>query len=143
MRNEARSTIDKTFEFKVNCFSVSQFYFRDKPLGYATADEMLDFVAQNFEQVKAPTADTLTLVWSRSTPYSVMDKISVRELANRKPGFPFGLVLEHSFVHIDEQTVYQKADPNLGSRIELISLTAALAPYVCLEGFEVTHHILI
>ena len=66
--------------------------------------------------------------------------IRIEELAQRRPGFPFGLILEHSFVHIDEHTVFQKADPKPSSAIELLAAAKALEPYTGLNGYELTRH---
>lgn len=132
--------VGKEFDFPVNCFSVSEFYFRDSPLQKLSADEMLNFVAENFRQVSKGGPRTLALIWSRSSFEIPVGGIEVQKLSNRSEGFPFGLVLEHSFVQIDDENVIQKADPSLISKIEIIPAVKAMGPYVNLQGFEVTWH---
>ena len=143
MREKVLSTIGRTFDHRVNCFCVSEFFYRDTQFRQSTADEMLNFVSENFRQVEEAGPRILTLVWSRSSFDIPVGKIQVHELAKRQLGFPFGLVLEHSFVQINENTVFQKADPSLTSKIELVPLQKALEPYVKLSGYELTRHILI
>ncbi len=136
------SSLEKTFADKVNCFCVSEFFFRNTQFRQVTADEMLTFVAENFEQLEGEYSNTLTLVWSRSSFDMPVGGIHVRELAKRPPGFPFGLILEHSFVQIDKSMVFQKADPTVTSKIEITSVENAIEPYAGLNGFELTRHIL-
>ena len=39
------------------------------------------------------------------------DKIDIIELSKKLTGYPFGLVMEHSGVFINKETVFQKASP--------------------------------
>jgi hypothetical protein len=102
---------------------------------------MLDFVAKNFIQVKDENFFTLTLIWSRTSSMLPMGEIRIDELVKRLPGFPYGLILEHSFVQIDRDKVFQKPDPKPTSKIEIIPLAKAIEPYIGIKGFELTHHI--
>ena len=140
MREEALSAIGKTFDYKVNCFCISEFFYRPTQYRHSTAEEMLDFASENFKQIKESGPKNLALVWSRSTFDLPFGQIKVRELAKRQSGFPFGLILEHSFVQTDDGLVFQKADPSLTSKVELTSFTLAIAPYLNKKGCELTWH---
>lgn len=130
--------IGRSFSHRVNCFCISEFFFRDTPFRHSTADEFINFAAKNFEQVESRNTPLLILVWSRSSFEIPIGEIKIKELVKRNLGFPFGLVLEHSFVQIDENLVFQKADPTTNSKVELTSYAKALAPYQNLKGFEIT-----
>lgn len=132
--------IGKSFDYKVNCFSISEFFYRDTVLQHLTADEMLNFVTENFQQIENDVPLALTLIWSRTSSEVPIGEIRVNELAKRPSGFPFGLILEHSFVRINNQSVFQKADPTMISKVEIIPLSKAIEPYAKLSGFEMTHH---
>lgn len=133
--------IDRSFDYTVNCFCISEFFFRDTALRSLTADEMLNFVAENFLQIEDEDSNALILVWSRSSLELPIGKIRINELAKRSAGFPFGLILEHSFVQIDDEFVFHKADPTMTSKVEIIQLSKAVEPYTRLKGFEMTRHI--
>lgn len=128
--------VDRTFDYKVNCFCISEFYFRDTELRNLTADEMLDFVAGNFRQIDNEEPHVLTLIWSRSSLELPIGNIRISELAKRSESFPFGLILEHSFVQIDGETVFQKADPTLASKVEIIPISKAVEPYSRLKALK-------
>lgn len=101
---------------------------------------MLDFVATNFHQIDSGETNSLALVWSRSTSQLPIGEIRGHELVKRLPGFPFGLVLEHSFVQIDRDLVFHKPDPTLTSTIAVAPLATSIGPYGKLNGFELTWH---
>jgi len=140
LSQRVKESVGRTFEKKVNCFCISEFFYLETQFRHSSADEMLDFVANNFRQTKEDGPNVLTLIWSRSSLELPIGQIQVHELAKRQVGFPFGLILEHSFVQIDETTVFQKADPTKVSKIEITPLTKALNPYLHLKGFELTRH---
>lgn len=99
---EHRQTMGKTFE-NLNCFGVSKFYFDGIDPLRITADEMLTWVSSCFTQVdlSADFAEpVLVLVWIRDAGNSekLIASPNVYDLARRSPGFPFGWILEHSFV---------------------------------------------
>ena len=141
MRTEASTLIGQSFPHKVNCFCISEFFFHHTELRNKTADEMLNFVATHFQQVDEALPNTMILIWSRSSHELPLGQIRIEDLAKRPPGFPFGLVLEHSFVQIENGMVFQKADPSLTSKVETIPLAKAIEPYAQLSGFEITRHI--
>ena len=132
--------IDRSLDCKVNCFCISELFFLDTALRNLTVDEMLNFVAENFTQIEREGGPVLTLIWSRSSFDLPIGKIRINELAKRPSGFPFGLILEHSFVQIDNEKVIQKADPRMTSKVEIIPLSKAIEPYTRLKGFEITRH---
>ena len=137
------SQLGLSFPINVNCFSISELFFRKCTLGMKTADEMLDFVSAHLKQVdsKHIGVPILYLVWSRSNTNSNLNQINIHTLANREAGFPFNLVLEHSFVNFNTNLVVQKADPSLDSKVEIMTVEEALKPYVHKTGYEVTMHI--
>lgn len=135
-----KDSIGRTFKEEVNCFCISEFFYRETQFRHSSADEMLDFVTSNFRQTKEDGPNILTLIWSRSSLELSIGQIQVHELAKRQVGFPFGLILEHSFVQIDETSAFHKADPTNASKIELTPLTKVLTPYLHLKGFELTRH---
>jgi len=140
LNKRALSVLGKAFEMKVNCFCISEFFFRERILRQMSADEMLDFAVQNFRQTQSNQDLTLFLVWSRNTFDIPVGEINVERLSKRTHGYPFGLILEHSFVKVESNFVFQKADPSLTSKVELIEMSKALDPYRNPNGFEVTLH---
>lgn len=140
MTEAALKSIGKKFDYRVNCFCISELYYRQTQFRQSTADEMLNFVSENFQQVEESGPKILTLVWSRSSFEIPIGQIKVRELAKRLSGFPFGLVLEHSFVQMGNGLIFQKPDPTLHSEVEITSLTNAVSPYLNMQGFELTRH---
>ena len=135
--------VNKTLDHKVNCFCISELYFRETHLRHASADEMLNFVSDYFVQVEKSQPEALALIWSRTTLDLPLGKINVNELAKRTSGFPFGLVLEHSFVQLNQTEALHKPNPNLNSKVEILPLAQAIEPYLQLFGFEITWHFLI
>lgn len=79
-------------------------------------------------------------MWSRTSFEIPVGEVQVIQLAQKETGFPFGLFLEHRFVLLENDFVFQKPNPKLASSVELVSLEQALAPYVGLPGFELTYH---
>lgn len=138
---KAKSLIGATFTKQVNCFCVAKNFFVEGDWKSLSADEMLNFTHLAFQQVYMPQFPCLKLIWSRTNNILPPGGIEIDELVKRKDGFPFGLILEHSFVQLDQKFVYQKPDPLLTSSIEVISIDEAITPYQGKMGFEITRHI--
>lgn len=135
------SSIGMTFDQRVNCFCISEHFYRTTAFRQTPADEMLNFTTDYFLQTKDFSPNVLTLVWSRTSPQLPIGEIDVQLLSKRLSGFPFGLVLEHSFVQLDSELVFQKADPRTSSKIELLPVAQAVEHYRKLKGFETTRHL--
>jgi hypothetical protein len=134
------SLVGKKFSREVNCFCVSKLFFENTALKKLTADEMLDYVHVGFQQVEIPPPGSLGLVWSRTSDSIPLGKIDTNHIAKRSAGFPHGLVLEHSFVLLNEEMVFQKPDPKIVSAVEICPLKNALETYKNKPGFEITWH---
>lgn len=63
-----------------------------------------------------------------------------QDLLLKHPGYPFGLIIEHAFVELDEERVFHKPDPKPSSRYEVIQRGEALLPYLKSVGYELTRH---
>ncbi len=98
---EHQQTMGQAYE-NLNCFGVSKFYFDGIDPLRLSADEMLTWVSIHFTQVDLSAEldePVLVLVWIRDAIDSVkLNSPNVCDLAKRAPGFPFGWILEHSFV---------------------------------------------
>ncbi len=141
LSSRTRAVLGKNFPISVNCFAVSKFYFCDTVFGFVTANQMLEFVSNNFNQLRKPSDISLILIWSRSEFILPQGQIDLKKLAKKEAGFPFGLILEHSLVKINSVDVFQKADPGPKSPIEIIDFKLAIEPYLSKPRFEVTFHI--
>ena len=97
---------------KVNCFAVTTSYFQDELIEKClTAEEMLNWLVENTEQIANPEINDVFVIWSTSKMEDSPDKIDIIELSKKLTGYPFGLVMEHSGVFINKETVFQKASP--------------------------------
>lgn len=66
--------------------------------------------------------------------------INLNQLLKKQAGYPFGLVIEHAYCLLEDGKVFQKPNPKLNGLYEVITKAAALAPYVNLQGYELTRH---
>jgi hypothetical protein len=83
------------------------------------------------------------VVWSRTSDFLELSAIDLVHLVERRFGYPFGLVIEHSFVYQSADFVFQKRDPTVLGPYEIISMQEALEPYQKSDGLEITRHRLI
>lgn len=127
-----------------NCFNAVQLYFQEtKVPQFLGPAEFVSYLASKFQQVQFNEADKFEdvfVIWSRSDDSLPIGEIKILSLEARESGYPFGLVLEHAFVLLEDDSVFQKRDPTAESAHEIISRESALAPYLSRWGFEVTKH---
>lgn len=129
---------------RANCFNAVQLYWKDaKDPAFTGPEEFISYMEANFRQFLGDEKTILpgvTIVWSRSSTALPVGQIKTEVLKRREQGYPFGLLIEHAFVVVDRQTVFQKRDPTENGPYELISLKEALQPYQDAVGFETTQH---
>lgn len=127
-----------------NCFNAVQLYFQEtKTAQFLGPAEFVSYLASQFQQVPLNENDRFQdvfVVWSRSDESLPIGDINLLSLEKRESGYPFGLVIEHAFVLIEDGSVFQKRDPTSASAHEIISRELALSPYLSRNGYEVTKH---
>lgn len=170
-----RLLLGQSFE-NLNCFGVSKYYFAKHGNVGLTADEMLTWVASHFVQIELSAEfvePILVLVWLRKSstpptdrPVAVTGKSAaakesaapnVYELGKRRPGFPFGWVMEHSFVvvssladvieeaktgfaELEEVLAYHKVSPRPEDAVRVEPVKEVLRIARVLPGFALTFH---
>ncbi len=102
--------------------------------------EILKFVAENFVQVEEPQEYDVFVIWSSSNTSLSPDKIDIQYLSSYPEGFPFGLVVEHSGVFLNNGMVFQKASPNDNDIFEVITKDDAFSNYQNLSWVRFTYH---
>lgn len=127
---------------KANCFWATQYFFEPQlfPPTNLNGNEILKFIAESFSQLDSPNTNDVFVIWSSSDTNLSPDKIDVHYLATYPEGFPFGLVVEHSGIILDNGQVFQKASPSEDDRFEIIELSKAFAPYEKLPWVRTTYH---
>jgi hypothetical protein len=125
---------------RANCFNAVQLYWRNsKEQRFTGPQEFVEYIAKNFKQVKLEQSHScgdVSIVWSRRDWQLPLEKIDLTELAEKREGYPFELVIEHSFVHLSEGQIFQKPDPKFSSKYQAASFVGAISPYKKLNGFE-------
>lgn len=129
---------------KPNCFNAIQLYYSDidTPIFLGPEDFVL-YMQRNFRQLeKEPTltSEHVVIIWSRSSDVLQKGKIELNNLIKENKGYPFGLIIEHAFIVVSEDKIFQKRDPSPDSPYEMISMKKAIEPYLKLKGFELTWH---
>lgn len=131
-------------ENRANCFNAVQLFWSDKTVpDFTGPGEFVDYLEAKFDQLSSnekQNSSDVVVVWSRSSSILPVGKIQIGALSRRDPGYPFGLIIEHAFVILDQGIAFQKRDPSEVGPYELVSLTKALEPYLESVGLEVTHH---
>jgi len=129
---------------RANCFNAIQLYWNDTAdLHFVGPEEFLTYIKFHFTQIKVSLpqqAGDVAVIWSRSSDLLPVGSIRIEELQKERQGYPFGLIIEHSFVIIGNELVFQKRDPSLIGPYESVPGQIALKPYFNLNGFEVTRH---
>src|SRR5690606_16734004 len=94
-------------ETKSNCFWTTKYFFEPNafPPQKLNGNEILKFVADNFNQVQQPQENDAFVIWSSRNPTLSPDKIDVQHLSTFPEGFPFGLIVEHSGVFLNDGKV--------------------------------------
>lgn len=129
---------------KANCFNAVQLYWNDSAEQKFTGpEEFVAYIEKNFSQIpqaREAQAGDVVIVWSRSSNILVHGQISLEQMSNKAKGYPFGLIIEHAYCCIEGSHVFQKRDPHVTSRYEIISEAEALAAYTQKQGYELTRH---
>ncbi len=129
---------------RANCFNAVELFWEDESQPkFSAPQDFVTYLAKSFLQTSNEVERwplDVAVVWSRSANVLKFGEIKIESISRRDSGYPFGLVIEHSFVQLDETTVFQKRDPSATGGYELVSLEQALRPYIGAVGFEVTHH---
>lgn len=129
---------------RANCFNAVKFYYADTDeLAFLGPEEFVLYLNNEFEQVPLstkPETGDVTVIWSRSNESLPLGQIQVLKLDKGADGYPFGLIIEHSLVRIDEESIFQKRDPSKSGPYEIIPYEEALEPYKNLKGHELTLH---
>lgn len=96
-----------------NCFWATKYFFEPNslPPQKLNGNEILKFIADNFTQVESPKTYDVFIIWNSSDVQISPQKINVHHLATFPAGFPFGLIIEHSGVYLENNDVFQKASP--------------------------------
>jgi hypothetical protein len=129
---------------RANCFNAVELYWQDsKQQRFTGPQEFVEYVAKNFKQIsleESPSCGDVSIIWSRSDFRLPLGKIDLNAIAGKREGYPFGLIIEHSLVHIEKNQVFHKPDPKSSSIYETTTLVGAINPYEALIGFELTRH---
>lgn len=127
---------------KSNCFWATKYFFEPNffPPQKLNGNEILKFVAESFIQVQEPQRNDVFVIWSSSDPSISPDKVDVHHLSTFPKGFPFGLVVEHSGVFLDDEEVFQKASPKDDDPFELLDKNSAFSSYQKMPWVRFTYH---
>ena len=131
-------------ESRANCFNAVQLYFEDSQLPqFCGPEDYISYISRHFLQINLSQQnkiDDVVIVWSRSSDKLPHGEIRVEDLKKEKQGYPFGLVIEHSYVVLGEGKVFQKLNPKPSGCYSILCEESALMPYKDLKGFERTLH---
>ncbi|MBX3035156.1 MAG: hypothetical protein KF865_14650 [Bdellovibrionaceae bacterium] len=129
---------------RANCFQAVRLYFEEnRQPEFMGPAEFVAYLQEEFVQLGAQDpvhADDVMVVWSRSLMELPVGEIDFARLRPEIPGYPFGLVIEHAFVWLEDGWVFQKRNPSAQGPYEIVPVAEALAPYRERYGFEVTLH---
>ena len=127
-----------------NCFNAIQLFWSDSDkMVYLGPEGFVSYMQNNFSQTDVGTKlqhGDVQIVWSRINNQLPIGDIKIDNLVKDTPGYPFGLVIEHAYVILDEDKVFQKRNPSQAGPFEVIHIEVATKPYHCLSGYEVTSH---
>ncbi|MFN8790602.1 MAG: hypothetical protein ACK5Y2_04015 [Bdellovibrionales bacterium] len=129
---------------RANCFNAVQLFWKDSTVQeFVGAEDFIEYIEKSFYQIPLDIpllAGDVSIVWSRNSLDLPHGQIDVNQLVKKQPGYPFGLIIEHAYCHLEDGRVFQKPNPNLTGFYEVIAEDKALAPYTQLQGYEVTRH---
>ena len=129
---------------RANCFNAVKIYWQDSKVQKLTGpQEFVEYIATNFQQISLDDSlyrGDVCIVWSRSDFQLPIGQINLNALANKNEGYPFGLLIEHSFVYIEENQVFHKPDPKSSSLYQMASFVEVVNSYQMVKGFELTRH---
>jgi hypothetical protein len=128
-----------------NCINAalnfSEFYPRFEPY---SPMEFLDILQKSYRQLDEKDEfqfGDLIAAWSRFEMGVWQDrKITVGEMNQKDPQFPFGLIFDHVVVRLTPEIVFHKPDPTPQSLYQMDFLSAAIAATKQRHGFELTYH---
>lgn len=129
---------------RANCFNAVELFWSDSQLQrFVGPEEFISYISKKFIQISLSDdlmQGDVTIVWSRNSLQLPLGQIFVEELLKKREGYPFGLIIEHSFVSVDSKIIFEKTDPKPSTLYRIISKKEALAPYQSLNGYELTRH---
>lgn len=127
---------------KSNCFwATMYFYIPDLfPPKMINGNEVLNFLDLHFMQVENPQDHDVFVIWNSSNIDISPKEIDIHFLASYPQGFPFGLIIEHSGVILENNIIFQKASPKEFDNFEIINWDLAYSPYEILPWKKVTYH---
>lgn len=129
---------------RANCFNAVKFFFGDtNELTFLGPEEYVTYLGERFKQVNLicpKQKHDVIVVWSRTADSFPIGEIKISNLKKSDESYPFGLVIEHSFVRTKEELIFQKRDPSNRGPYELLKEQVALQPYSNLNGYELTLH---
>jgi hypothetical protein len=126
-----------------NCFNAIQLYWKDALVpAFLGPEEFASYLQTSFTQIQNDESKLgdVFVVWSRSSKDLPVGEIQIDRLKKNILGYPYGLIIEHAFVQIEDGYVYQKRDATKEGPYEKILKDAALKPYLNLSGYELTRH---
>ncbi len=129
---------------QANCFNAVQLFWEDTDKQvFVGSEEFIVYMAKHFTQVR--TSETgqyadVIIVWSRNESSLPIGKINLNDLILKRQGYPFGLIIEHAFVIIENGNIFQKPDPKSLGLYQIIFESEALSPYLKINGYEITRH---
>lgn len=128
--------------YKINCFTTVISYFKNQTIdGLTSAQAMLEWLQSHTNQVLAFNSDTIVVVWSTSNQSLSPDKVEVSKMLKSSPGYPFGLVMEHAAVFLNQEDVFQKASPKDSDPFEIINFNTMMKNhYSHLPWLRTTFH---
>jgi len=129
---------------RANCFNIVQLYFGDITTpSICGPEEFVTYMQLNFYQLDSADVEKpedVLIVWSRTSDFLPIGSINLKDLKKDQDHYPFGLVIEHAFILMDSNMVFQKPNPSIESDYEIISKQSAVSPYLSRFGFEITRH---
>lgn len=129
---------------RANCFNaVLAFLGHESRLQFCDSEEFVAAIQKQTRQIgrgEKHLPGDISIIWSRNDFSLPNGQIDVDRLHKTAPDYPFGLIIEHAFVHIAEDQVFQKRDPTANGPYEIVSPEEALSPYKDRHGLEVTFH---
>lgn len=129
---------------RANCFNAVELYQQDSDVQKFTGpQEFVEYIAKKFKQVSLEeefNIGDISIIWSRNSFQLAPGQIDINALAGKCDGYPFGLIIEHSFVHLQKNQIFHKPDPKSSSEYQATSIEEAISPYEALKGFELTRY---
>ncbi len=131
-------------DLRANCFNAVQLYWNDAnhPI-FLGPEAFVAYIESHFLQIDLHIhleVGDVSIVWSRNSDVLPVGQIQIVNLLNKPEGYPFGLVVEHSYICTNENQVFHKIDLTPEGPYEIVPENLALKPYTGVRGFEITRH---